>query len=273
MTARQHLPRDERLHLGIEIEKADRIRDRGTVFADALGDFLLLQTKFLGQSRISLGLFERIEILALEVLDQGHLEHVAVRGIAHDHRHLRQLQLGRGPPAALAGDELVFAVDETHDERLDHPVFADRIDQFGEILLVESLPWLQGRGHHLVERDAEDALARARIIGLTSARRTHRHRTRRFDQGVETATESFFWGEVVRHLAKRARRKIRENQRASLTRRCARWHRRRDRRSGRPRPSQRAVRHCRRSRSAHRARHHSLRGDRWRASIAPLPHR
>ena len=204
VTARQHLPRDECLHLGIEVKKADRIRDRGAVFADALGDLLLLQAEFLGQSRVGLGLLEGIEILALEVLDEGHLEHVAVRGIAHDHRHLRQLQLGRGPPAALPGDEFILPVHEPHDERLDHPMFADRIDQLGEVLLVETLARLQGRGHHLVQRDAKDPLARGRIIGSTAAGWTHRHRTRSLDQGVETATESFFGGEVLRHLAKRA---------------------------------------------------------------------
>ena len=60
----------------------------------------------LGQRRQRLGLFERRQVLALEVLDQRDLDDLVVVHVADDDRHLAEADLDRGLVAALAGDDL-----------------------------------------------------------------------------------------------------------------------------------------------------------------------
>ncbi len=82
-----------------------------------------------------------------EICEQGgrigsavrHLEHVAVGRIAQDDGNFFEFELGRSPPASLAGDELVEPVDFANNERLDHAVLTDRTNQLVEILLVKPL--------------------------------------------------------------------------------------------------------------------------------------
>ncbi len=70
------------------------------------------------------GRLDRVEILALEVLDQRELELVAVGELADDGRDALEPGRWRGPQPALAGDELV-AVDRLgHEDRLEDAVLA-----------------------------------------------------------------------------------------------------------------------------------------------------
>ena len=66
------------------------------------------QVEFVDQALQRLRLFERVEVFALDVLDQRHREHGAVVGhLAHDRRDFVQAGELRRAPAALAGDDLV----------------------------------------------------------------------------------------------------------------------------------------------------------------------
>ena len=102
----------------------------------------------LDQALIAGGLFQRVEILALQVLDQRHLERLGRRDVAHDRRHLMKTRPLRRAPAALAGDQLEPAVGTgAHDERLDDPLHADGRRQLLEPRVVEVVARLaRGRG-------------------------------------------------------------------------------------------------------------------------------
>src|ERR1043166_9227736 len=115
-----------------QFEQAQGICHGRAAFADFEGDFLLRELKLLHQLRVALGLFHRIEVFALEILDERQFEHCPVIGCAKNDRHLRQTQQLGGPPAAFAGDELEVAVALAHDEGLDDALFRDRIGQFAE---------------------------------------------------------------------------------------------------------------------------------------------
>src|SRR2546429_479797 len=52
-------------------------------------------------------LLERIEVLALDVLDEGDGDRSLIRDVADDRRDLREPGHLRGAPAPLAGDDLV----------------------------------------------------------------------------------------------------------------------------------------------------------------------
>ena len=64
-----------------------------------LVDQLLVAERFL----------DRVEVGALDVLDDRELERGAVVDVAHDDRDLRQPRALRRAPAAFAGDDLVAA--------------------------------------------------------------------------------------------------------------------------------------------------------------------
>ncbi len=62
-----------------------------------------------------LRLFERRQVLALQVLDQRQLHHLDVVDLADDDRDFAQPDLDGGVVAPLAGDDLVAAAALAHD--------------------------------------------------------------------------------------------------------------------------------------------------------------
>ena len=92
------------LYLRRKIQQAHRIGHRGAVFTDALCDVFLTHVEFPGEPRIGFGFLDGIQVLTLNVLDQGHLQDIAVGGLALDDRNLLQAELFGGTEAALAGD-------------------------------------------------------------------------------------------------------------------------------------------------------------------------
>ena len=75
-------------------------------FADRGAQLLLGQAEFLDQPAETFSLFDRVQILPLEVLHQGGGHRLLVRHIAHQHRQFVQAGLLGGAPAPLAGDDL-----------------------------------------------------------------------------------------------------------------------------------------------------------------------
>ena len=122
-------------------------------------DVFLPQAEFAREPRKGFRLFDRIEILALEVLDERELEDVLVGRLADDDRRIGDLAALRGAPAAFAGDDLEFVGPPPDDERLDDAVDFDRIDQLLQVLVAENGARLEGRGDDLVERHELHALA------------------------------------------------------------------------------------------------------------------
>ena len=79
------------------------------VLADGVGDLLLGQVEFVDQPAIRVRLFDRIEVFALEILDERDGEQPVVGNIADDDRDFEQAGALRRAPAAFAGDDLVAA--------------------------------------------------------------------------------------------------------------------------------------------------------------------
>ena len=89
-----------------------------------------------------LGLFDRVEILALDVFDDGQLGHLAIVDVADLHRHLLPVGGLGGAEAALAGDQLVAVADAADHQRLQDAVGANAVRQVGDLGFVERLPRL-----------------------------------------------------------------------------------------------------------------------------------
>ena len=110
---------------GRELEQAQRVGDGRAGAPDAGRDVVLAEPELVDQLAVGVGRLDRVEVLALQVLDERELELVAIDELADDGRDAIEAgRLGR-PEAALAGDELV-AVDRLGDEdRLEDAVLGD----------------------------------------------------------------------------------------------------------------------------------------------------
>src|SRR5262245_49952367 len=87
-------------------------------------------------------LLERVQVLALYVLDEGDGDCRLVRDVFYDRGHGVQARHLRGPPTPLAGNDLVARLgvrtvggQRPHDYRLDDALGADRLGKLGERLL------------------------------------------------------------------------------------------------------------------------------------------
>ena len=76
------------------------------LFPTAGRDLVVGEAEVLDELLVRGGLFEWVELLALEVLDQRLLERGAVVGLAHECRDRLQPDPARRPPASLPGDQL-----------------------------------------------------------------------------------------------------------------------------------------------------------------------
>ncbi len=114
----------------------------------------LRQLKFVGEPPVGERFFDRIQVLALDVFDQRHLEQrslLARRDVANDDRDAQQAGELRGAPAALAGDDLKAIADLADDDRLDDAVRLDRLRQLLQPRIVDRAARLK-----VVRREAID---------------------------------------------------------------------------------------------------------------------
>ena len=70
-----------------ELEQADGVGNCGPVFAGAVGDLLLREMKFVNKALKGVRLLDGVEIFALEVFHQRHLQRHFFRDVAHDDRN------------------------------------------------------------------------------------------------------------------------------------------------------------------------------------------
>ena len=116
----------------------------------------MCQLKGLNKPPVGVGLFYRIEVLALDVLDNGQLERLRGVDIADLGGHGAEAGGLRGPPASLAGDDLERAARPADHDGLNDAVLAHRQDQLLEGVLPEVDAWLRGAGLDVGDGDVED---------------------------------------------------------------------------------------------------------------------
>src|SRR5581483_4584821 len=166
-------------------QEAQRVGEMAAALADDLRHLLLRVAEALHQLAVAARLLDGIEVRALYVLDEGELGCLLVAEVAHDCGHVVQRRPLRGPPAPLAGDDLVatsLAVRQ-RDNGLQEPPAADGLDELGELALVEGLAGVAAARMQLVDRhQALLAMGRQPGPGLR----------RLADQRGEPATKSAF---------------------------------------------------------------------------------
>ena len=99
-----------------ETQQAHGVGDRGSIFAGALGDIFLRETEFVAQALKGAGLLDRVQVLALKVLNESHLQ----RDFSGTSRTITGTRWSAGPlrgaPATLAGNQLIAQTDRSDDD-------------------------------------------------------------------------------------------------------------------------------------------------------------
>jgi len=105
------------------------------------------------------GFFDGVEVLALEILDEGEFEDFLVGGGADDGGGFQEADFLGGAPAAFAGDELEFIEALPDDEGLDDAVLADGIRPAREAFRRETPCGAGAGGSDVLQLDHLHALA------------------------------------------------------------------------------------------------------------------
>ncbi|MNO60163.1 hypothetical protein D3C76_507670 [compost metagenome] len=118
-------------------DQAQQVGHGNPRLANGIGHLLLGQFELLLQALQGEGLFQRVEVFALDVLDQRHGNGSFVGHFADHGRDLVQASLLGGAPAALTGDDLeAVAIDRAHHDRLHHAMVANRVRELFQRLRV-----------------------------------------------------------------------------------------------------------------------------------------
>ena len=137
-------------------------------------DLVVGEREVLDELLVGGRLLERVELLALEVLDDRLLEHRGVVGDPDDRGDRLEPDAPRRAPAALARDQLVAVAARPRDQhRLEHADLADRVGERGERLLVEVLARLLRVRPDRRDRDllrARRRRSRDRPVGIRAPR-------------------------------------------------------------------------------------------------------
>ncbi len=95
------------LHFGGQLEQAQEVGHGGAFLADALAEAFLCEVVLVDELAECKGYLNGVEVLALDILDQGHLGELAVVGRANIGRHRCQSGFYGGAVASFAGDYLI----------------------------------------------------------------------------------------------------------------------------------------------------------------------
>jgi hypothetical protein len=120
-------------------------------------------TELLQQLLVGRGLFQRVEVGPVDVLEQGVAEHVVVAGVPDDRRDELVAEGLSGTPTAFSHDQFVGAGFEfTNNNGLKEADLLNRGLQLLHRLVVEDLAGLPGVGRDRVDAHLGESSARYR---------------------------------------------------------------------------------------------------------------
>lgn len=118
-------------------------------------------------------LLQRVQLGAVEILEERIAEEVGVRSFSDDRRNGGETGKLRCAPASLTHDDLVGAADRSDDDRLQHADLTDRGGKLRQVFFVEDRAGLarvrndEAERHLLVPcRDIDETRTVVRVIAL-----------------------------------------------------------------------------------------------------------
>ena len=137
---------------GWQLQKSDGIRDGAAIFPGSPPDLFVTYVEFARHPLERHAKLNRIQILALNVLDQRDLEQPVVRDLLHHHRYFAHPGNSRGTPPALPRHKLKTVPLLPHHEWLNDPVLPDRVRQLAQRIRLKHSPRLHRIRIDLVDR-------------------------------------------------------------------------------------------------------------------------
>ena len=92
-------------NVGRQVQQPHGVGHVAARLADCLAKLLLREAKLLHQTSKTFAFFDGVEILALEVFDQGSSHGICIGQVAHKHWDFMQTSLLRGAPAPFASND------------------------------------------------------------------------------------------------------------------------------------------------------------------------
>ena len=154
-----------------ELQEAQRVGDVRAAAADLLREHLLRQLEILHEEGVGLCLLDDVEVLTLDVLDQGDLTDLGIVIFSHKCRYFFKSCFASGAQAALTRDELIALLRQAPDDQgLQDAVLADGLAEILERRLVEILARLIAVGPDLIGRDLLHLILRRRDLAVLQER-------------------------------------------------------------------------------------------------------
>jgi hypothetical protein len=154
-----------------QAQEANEIGNAGAILASAVCDFLVGEAEVVGEAFEGLRGFDGVEVLALDVLDEGELQELIVGEVLDDHRDLSEAGYSGSAESALAGDELESVAMMADNERLDDAVGADGLGKLVNPSLVELRAGLEGIGIYIRDGNFADSSALVGRVRFGGGRR------------------------------------------------------------------------------------------------------
>src|SRR3546814_16157601 len=107
---------------------------------------LLAMAEFSNQFPISFGLFDRIKVLALDILNESDFQRFRIVEIANNGWNAMELGPLSGPPASLAGNDLVAPALRPHNDGLNNATLCTALPKFSQRVHIEVTSGLFGLG-------------------------------------------------------------------------------------------------------------------------------
>ena len=136
-----------------EFQQAQRVRDLRTRATDPARQFFLSNTKIREQLLIGGCLFQRVQLRAVQVLQQGIAQHVHVGGVANHGRNDVETDLFGCAQPTFTHDELIlawFIGQGSNNNGLKHTDFTDAVHEFREVILIEDRSRLRPVGNNVL---------------------------------------------------------------------------------------------------------------------------
>ena len=141
VTSGENTRRNATLHQSRQLQQTNRIRNLGARTTNALSQLLLSSIELLHELLVRRRLFNGVQLTAVQVLQQGITEKIAIFGLTNNRRDGAQASRLGCTPAALTHDQFilfgaVFARG-THDDRLQNANLTYRVDELFHVLLIK----------------------------------------------------------------------------------------------------------------------------------------
>jgi hypothetical protein len=123
------------LHCLRKLKNSYEVRYGRSVLSNSSGNLLSVKVELVHEALIATGLFERVQVKALYVLDEGDLKGITIGQFLYKYRHLRESGANRSAESTLTSNDLIPSLPRPNQDRLEYSKRSNRLRKFANFLL------------------------------------------------------------------------------------------------------------------------------------------